>query len=253
MNDGGAVWRDVVNRVRRLARSTRSAARRGQVRGPQPTDWAVVRLDAADWRPFRRVRLRSLDRSGRHLGGELDAERRFRKSDWQDRTRAETWLAVRHPNPLLRAHLIVGVAALNRAEQCDRLDGRPHPHIESIWVSPRWQRKGIASALTTEIVNSAGVPEIGLWVFDGNDRAQNLFSRLGFAGDGSMQLFKDGRRKETHMSMEVKRQDSVERRGLEVDDRFRPSERIPPPRRSAGSAGVSNTTAHSPAGAPLYP
>jgi RimJ/RimL family protein N-acetyltransferase len=168
-----------------------------------------VDLHEDDWRQLRYVRLRSLRQAGGQLGGVLEVEKRLRKFDWQNRIREETWFAVRRPNRFVGAQRFIGIVTLSRTGDCDRLSG-PHPHIEAIWVSCRWRKKRVATALVAKIVETVEVPELGLWVFDGNDRARDLFAGLGFAVDGAFHLFEDGR-KEQHMFMEIRRPGQADR------------------------------------------
>jgi ribosomal protein S18 acetylase RimI-like enzyme len=224
------VRREVVGRLSRLPRSIRSAVSRGPA--GNHLAWTVFALGEDDWRLLRRARLRSLHDSGGHLGGDLRVERHFSRSDWRSRAENETWLAVRHPNRLLRLYGLVGIVMLNHAGDCDRLP-TAHPHIEGIWVA-RWCRgQGVANALATTIIDSADGPVLGLWVFEGNHLARDLFGRLGFEADGGLQLYQDGRRKEQHMSMEIQRPRDGDRGRQAAVGRSRTGDDIPGPRPSA--------------------
>lgn len=193
--------------------------------------WTVFELREDDWRLLRRARLRSLRDSSTALGGELDTEEKLRKSDWRRRARNETWLAVRDPNPLLRAYGLVGIVMLNHAGECDRLPAA-HSHIEGIWVAPWWRGHGLATILATKIIDGVDEPEVGLWVFEGNDPAHDLFSRLGFGTDGGLQLYADGRRKEQHMSRKLEGSRTDERRRQAAVGRVPTLDDIPGPRPS---------------------
>jgi GNAT superfamily N-acetyltransferase len=68
----------------------------------------------------------------------------------------------------------------------DPLESVPHPHLETLAVSPAAEGKGVASALIEGCVTRArkeGHPELTLHVYVGNDRARAVYERSGFQAD----------------------------------------------------------------------
>ena len=73
--------------------------------------------------------------------------------------------------------------------------------IFALYVDPRAQRRGLASALIDEALDSlaaAGYATISLWVFAANERARRLYGSFGFVPDGT------GRVEEAYRSPEIR-------------------------------------------------
>jgi len=60
-------------------------------------------------------------------------------------------------------------------------------YLASLYVDPAASRRGIATALLAEALESLtmqGRGDVGLWVFEGNERGRKLYERAGFVATG---------------------------------------------------------------------
>ena len=63
-------------------------------------------------------------------------------------------------------------------------------HLVSMWVDPRYRRRGVARALVDQAVGWAAerrAHEVILWVADHNTAARRLYERIGFQPTGARQ------------------------------------------------------------------
>jgi ribosomal protein S18 acetylase RimI-like enzyme len=63
-------------------------------------------------------------------------------------------------------------------------------HLVSMWVDPRYRRRGVARALVDQAVRWAAerqAREVILWVADQNTAARRLYEQLGFRPTGERQ------------------------------------------------------------------
>lgn len=94
-----------------------------------------------------------------------------------------TWLAIAGDEP-------VGCARLVASDHADRPDLTPW--LASVFVSPAWRRRGIASALVQTVqqaARTAGFPTLYLFTPD----QARLYARLGFVAIGQVIYPNDGR------------------------------------------------------------
>jgi ribosomal protein S18 acetylase RimI-like enzyme len=69
-------------------------------------------------------------------------------------------------------------------------DARGRMHLVSMWVTPRYRRRGVARALVDQAVRWAAerqAREVILWVADHNTAARRLYERIGFRPTGERQ------------------------------------------------------------------
>jgi ribosomal protein S18 acetylase RimI-like enzyme len=146
------------------------------------TDVDVRRIVANDWRALRALRLRALQDSPQAFLGSLAEETERPEPVWRRLADDRIWLAARlgdEPG---------GVASVVRhpdSQEC---------YLESMWVDPRFRRRGVAAALLAgarTIARSEGRRRLFLWVLDGNTAAARTYEGYGFVVTGNRQRVPD--------------------------------------------------------------
>jgi GNAT superfamily N-acetyltransferase len=67
--------------------------------------------------------------------------------------------------------------------------------VTAMWVDPRYRRRGVAGLLLAAVLDWAradGYREVFLWVTEGNDNAERLYVRHGFARTGESEHVRPG-------------------------------------------------------------
>jgi GNAT superfamily N-acetyltransferase len=67
--------------------------------------------------------------------------------------------------------------------------------LTAMWVDPRFRRRGVGDLLVKTVMEwakSSGYRKLLLWVTDGNDNAERLYARNGFARTGAAQEVRPG-------------------------------------------------------------
>ena len=132
-------------------------------------------LDEADWALYRRVRLAALADAPEAFGSTLAREEAFTDIRWRERlTGGGTFLAEGPDGP----RGLVGVLP-------DRAAGTGH--LVSMWVAPTARGTGTADRLVTFALERAaewGLTAVHLDVAEGNEAAERLYARHGFARTG---------------------------------------------------------------------
>jgi GNAT superfamily N-acetyltransferase len=67
--------------------------------------------------------------------------------------------------------------------------------ITTMWVDPRFRRRGVGDLLVKSVLvwaQSTGYSRVVLWVTEGNDKAERLYERNGFARTGQVSLVRAG-------------------------------------------------------------
>ena len=70
-----------------------------------------------------------------------------------------------------------------------------HVELVSMWVRPEARGSGVGGRLIEAVVDwarSEGFGEVRLWVVDGNERAERVYSRLGFKRTGTVAPVREG-------------------------------------------------------------
>ncbi|MBB5955852.1 ribosomal protein S18 acetylase RimI-like enzyme [Saccharothrix tamanrassetensis] len=137
------------------------------------------RLSPADWATWRDLRLTALASDPQAFGSALSREQDYDESRWRE---------VLHPR--------WGVKVVAEApEPVGLVAGVPHEdhddvlYLYSMWVKPRFRRRGVGEALVAEVLAWArehGWRRVQLRVFRGNVAARRLYERLGFTGEGEV-------------------------------------------------------------------
>lgn len=132
-------------------------------------------MQPGEWRELRDIRLRALTDSPDSFASTLDRELTFAEAEWQ-------WRIANGYNVIARGSEPVGLAG-----------GYLHdgvPELIAMWVQPESRGAGVAEQLVEAIADWAGEQDadrLTLWVVDGNQRAERLYRRLGFARTGDAQ------------------------------------------------------------------
>jgi GNAT superfamily N-acetyltransferase len=138
----------------------------------------VRRLQPDDWQVLRDIRLTALADSPSAFASTLAREESFTEADWRWRLTNGCRVVVTdgaegEPVGLAGAYLHDGV-----------------PELIAMWVHPDARGTGAADALSEAVAEWAREQEaarLRLWVVDGNDRAERVYRRLGFAHTGAAQ------------------------------------------------------------------
>ena len=137
---------------------------------------------ASDWEALRRLRLRALADTPDAFASTLEAEVALPDEVWQQRAEGGPASA----NFIVREGGVdVGLAAIFAEPN---VPGRMH--LVSMWVDPRYRRRGVARALVDQAVRWAAerqTREVILWVADQNTAARRLYEQLGFRPTGERQ------------------------------------------------------------------
>jgi len=137
---------------------------------------------AADWEALRQLRLRALADAPDAFASTLEEEVAFPAEVWRRRAEGGPESA----NFIAREGGVdVGLAAVFAEPE---VPGRMH--LVSMWVDPRYRRRGVARALVDQAVRWAAerrAREVILWVADQNTAAHRLYERLGFRPTGERQ------------------------------------------------------------------
>lgn len=142
------------------------------------TDVAVRRIVPDEWRTLRTLRLRALQDSPGAFLGSLAEESGRLETAWRRLAADSVWLVARIGIEY------GGVAAVVRhpdSAEC---------YVESMWVDPRFRRRGVAAALLASarsVARSDGRQRLFLWVLDGNTSAAAAYERHGFLTSGNRQ------------------------------------------------------------------
>lgn len=140
----------------------------------------VRRIRPADTALLRRIRLAAL----------LDTPSAFAKTHEEESTYPDSlWAARAEDNAAGDEHTTffafdgdecVGLVGGHQAVNGDHID------LVSMWTDPAARGKGVGAALVDAVVEWAADRPIELWVTRGNDDAQRLYERCGFAETGAV-------------------------------------------------------------------
>jgi GNAT superfamily N-acetyltransferase len=134
----------------------------------------VRRLSASDWEELRDLRLAALADAPTAFDSTHQRESSFGQDDWLRRLTPQSVTAVAYA-----ADEAVGLAG-------GYLNGDVH-ELVSMWVRPSARGTGVAGRLVDEVRTWAaeqGGERLVLWVVEGNEAAERLYRRLGFAPTG---------------------------------------------------------------------
>jgi ribosomal protein S18 acetylase RimI-like enzyme len=138
---------------------------------------------AADWEALRRLRLAALADAPDAFASTLEAELAFPAEVW--RQRAEGAPA--------SANFIAceGGVDVDLAAVFAEPDTPVRMQLVSMWVDPRYRRRGVANALVDRAVRWAAerqALEVILWVADHNTAARRLYERIGMGTQSPVRM-----------------------------------------------------------------
>ncbi|MGZ8583356.1 MAG: GNAT family N-acetyltransferase [Actinomycetota bacterium] len=142
----------------------------------------IERIEAGGWRLYRDLRLASLGDAQHAFGSRLESERRRSEFGWREHLARRTQFVA-----LADGRRPVGTVGA-------RPDGETETELVSMWVAPEARRTGVADRLVEAVIDEAtvlGSVGVVLWVSDGNDAAERLYARHGFARTGRIQPIDD--------------------------------------------------------------
>ncbi|MCQ8828779.1 GNAT family N-acetyltransferase [Streptomyces malaysiensis] len=146
------------------------------------TTISVRPLDTEDWALYRAVRLAALADAPEAFGSTLGREQAFTADIWRGR--------------LTKRNQFV---AEDAGEACGLIGIVPAEpgvaELVSMWVHPAARGRGAGDLLVREALRWAKdqhLPEVRLWVADGNESAERLYARHGFQRTGQIQPVREG-------------------------------------------------------------
>jgi GNAT superfamily N-acetyltransferase len=129
-----------------------------------------------EWQAYRNIRLAALADAPTAFVTTLEQASQFDEQLWRSRAaEGATMLAWRDDRP-------VGIVAAYLPDDVAQL--------VMMWVEPTSRGTGVVEALIDSVVAWAGerdLPEVALWVVEGNDRAEQAYQRYGFSRTGRTQ------------------------------------------------------------------
>jgi GNAT superfamily N-acetyltransferase len=167
------------------------------------TGGLVVRRATADeWARWREIRLAALADSPAAFGSTLERELGFDEALWRER--------LGHPvNHSFFAELdgeVVGIAG-GYVRPDERGPDGVIAELVAMWVRPDARGRGVARALVDAVADWAresGRPELRLFVSGGNEAAERVYERAGFARNGySQPMPNDPERLEVEMTRQL--------------------------------------------------
>jgi GNAT superfamily N-acetyltransferase len=148
----------------------------------------IQRLGPDEFGVFRDLRLQALREAPSAFGATYDQERQFDEEEWRRRLRPDGYPAFGWHTPTGWGGLVVGAP--------DAHDARV-AHVYSMWVNDDHRGRGVGAALVRAVLDWArgqGAVVVRLHVTDGNDVAERLYERHGFARTGQVSVrTRDGR------------------------------------------------------------
>jgi GNAT superfamily N-acetyltransferase len=138
----------------------------------------VRRLQPDDWQVLRDIRLAALADSPSAFASTLAREQAFTEADWRWR--------------LTNGCSVVATDGVH-GESVGLAGGYLHdgvPELIAMWVHPTRRGSGAAEQLVEAVAAWAREQDgarLRLWVVEGNDRAERVYRRLGFAQTGAAQ------------------------------------------------------------------
>jgi GNAT superfamily N-acetyltransferase len=138
----------------------------------------IRRLAAADWAAFREIRLAALCDAPEAFGSTAADAEKLDDEEWRRRLEQRAvFLAEVLTQP-------VGLAAGIGGDRPGEAE------LISMWVVPARRGQGVGDRLVEAVLAWAvaeGFTSVGLWVAQGNARAERLYARHGFAATGRLQ------------------------------------------------------------------
>ena len=147
----------------------------------------IRRVGAGEWRELRALRLRALRDAPLAFGSTLERESGYDQARWRRQASSAAAGADDVAIVAVADGRFVGMARgyLGPSEE---LQPQTVVWLIGVYVEPAWRRRGIARALSAEVVGWArerGVAEVHLHVADWNQAARRIYEELGFTASGA--------------------------------------------------------------------
>ena len=137
----------------------------------------IERIRPDEWARLRSVRLAALTDSPAAFGSTLERELAFGDHEWQARAAASAEGSDRATFLARSGDEVVGI--VGGFVEGDAVE------LVSMWVAPSARGTGLGRSLVERVVewtaDDTGAARVDLWVVRGNDAAQALYERMGFA------------------------------------------------------------------------
>jgi GNAT superfamily N-acetyltransferase len=154
-------------------------------------DFLIRRIRADEGEALRTTRLRALADAPEAFGSEYEEQKGRPVSEWAEQAR-ETSTAEWHAIFFAevngeQAGMVRGYAAEGERVTCD---------LASMWVAPELRGTGASRALVEAVLDWAagsGFERVVLWVTEGNEAAERLYSSCGFEFTGRRELLRPHR------------------------------------------------------------
>lgn len=151
-------------------------------------DVEIRRIGPDEWRELRELRLRALRDAPLAFGSTLERESAYDQGRWRSQASSAAGGADDVAIVAVADGRFIGMARgyLGPSEE-------PQPQtvawLIGVYVEPAWRRRGIARALSAQVVGWArerGVAEVHLHVADWNEAARRTYEELGFTASGAI-------------------------------------------------------------------
>ncbi|WP_369360561.1 GNAT family N-acetyltransferase [Streptomyces sp. cg2] len=146
------------------------------------TTISVRRLASDDWPLYRTLRLAALADAPEAFGSTLEQEQAFTEEAWRERLARRNQFVAEDGD---RARGLIGIVP----------DAPGTAQLVSMWVHPAARGRGAADLLVRAVLQWAsdhGIPQVELWVTEGNGHAERLYARHDFQRDGRVQPVREG-------------------------------------------------------------
>jgi GNAT superfamily N-acetyltransferase len=150
-------------------------------------------LGPDEWETFKEVRLASLREAPYAFGATLEDATARSDEGWREGLSERTQLVAVIEGATVGTVGGIGDPATGAAE------------LVSMWVAPEWRGRGMGAELVGAVVTWAAgqdFVEVRLWVAEGNEAAERLYSRCGFTRTGAAQPIREG---EARLELEMVR------------------------------------------------
>ncbi len=143
--------------------------------------FVVARLTPNDWQEFRDLRLAALTDAPSAFSATLASQQNLSEQEWRQKLDQRTQFMVRSDGTG------VGTAGC--------WVGENGAELIAMWVHPNWRGQGVGNLLVRAVLDRArelGLAEVRLWVTEGNQAAERLYTRNGFVQTGESQPIHPG-------------------------------------------------------------
>ncbi|MFG1815969.1 GNAT family N-acetyltransferase [Kribbella sp. NPDC049174] len=158
---------------------------------------SVRRLREDDWAALRDVRLRALLDAPESFYSTYQNSVALMEADWRTRLRATDKVTLLAEVDDDAAGMVTGAPAGEDERDPDAA------LMLAMWVSPESRGRGVADALTAELLiwsREQSFKRLLLWVYDAAPRAAAFYRRAGFLPTGRTETFNDPNRRLALMS-----------------------------------------------------